>query len=168
MPKTYEPIATTTLGSATASHEFTSIPGTYTDLVIVIANLKSTSSTPYLCYQFNSNTATNYSSTVLEGNGTNASSNRWSNETQIYTGYNVGLGTTSDAMVISHFFNYANTTTNKTSLHRVSIPNNGAPGTGATVGLWRQTNAITAIKIFNNVGNLPSGCILTLYGIKAA
>jgi hypothetical protein len=168
MPNTYEPIATTTLGSATASHEFTSISGTYTDLVLIIGNLKATTSTPYLCYQFNSNTASNYSSTILEGNGTTASSNRWSNETQLYTGYNVGLGTTSDAMVITNFMNYSNSTTNKTSLTRVTIPNNGAPGTGAVVGLWRQTAAITSIKVFNNAGNLPSGCTLTLYGIKAA
>lgn len=167
MPATYQPIEARTLGSAAADVTFTSIPGTYTDLVLVIGNLKSTTSTPYLCYQFNSNTASNYSSTILEGNGTSASSNRWSNETQIYTGFNVGLGTTSDAMVISNFFDYSNTTTNKTSLHRVTIPNNGAPGTGAAAGLWRQTSAITSIRVFNNAGNLPSGCTLSLYGVKA-
>jgi hypothetical protein len=32
MAKTYEPIATTTLGSAAASITFSSIPATYTDL----------------------------------------------------------------------------------------------------------------------------------------
>jgi hypothetical protein len=35
MAITYEPIATTTLGSAAADVTFTSISGTYTDLVLV-------------------------------------------------------------------------------------------------------------------------------------
>jgi hypothetical protein len=35
MASTYEPIATTTLGTATASVTFSSISGAYTDLVLV-------------------------------------------------------------------------------------------------------------------------------------
>jgi hypothetical protein len=35
MAKTYEPIATTTLGTAAATVTFSSISGTYTDLVLV-------------------------------------------------------------------------------------------------------------------------------------
>ena len=44
MPATYEPIATTTLGSAQATVTFSSIPGTYTDLVL-ITNSRSDSTT---------------------------------------------------------------------------------------------------------------------------
>jgi hypothetical protein len=36
MASTYTPIATTTLGSAAASYTFSSISGTYTDLVLRI------------------------------------------------------------------------------------------------------------------------------------
>ena len=168
MPATYESIATTTLGSAQASHTFSSISATFTDLVVIVSNLKSTTSSPYLCFRFNSNTATDYSATHLEGTGSSAVSSRLSSQTSILTGNSVGLGTTADAMVITHIMNYSNTTTNKTTISRVGVLGGSFPGTGATVGLWRQTSAINSITIFNNAGDLPSGCTLTLYGIKAA
>ena len=38
MAKTYEPIATTTLSTATAEVTFSSISGSYTDLVYIIYN----------------------------------------------------------------------------------------------------------------------------------
>jgi hypothetical protein len=168
MTATYEKIATTTLGSAAASYTFSSIPATYTDLVLAINNIYSTTSSPYIVLQFNSDTTSNYSSTILEGNGTAASSNRWTSQTEMYMGYNVASGTTSNGMALINIFNYANTTTYKTVLARIGILNGSYPGTGATVGLWRKTpEAINSIKVFQNAGNLPSGCVLTLYGIKA-
>ena len=168
MASTYEKIATNTLGSDTANVTFSSISGSYTDLVLTVAKLTSTTSSPYLCFQFNSDTGTNYSATILEGNGTTASSNRWSSEPQIYTGYNVASGTSSDGMVITNFQNYSNSTTYKTTLTRTAILGSSFPGTGAVVGLWRSTSAITSIKIFQNAGNLNSGSTFTLYGILKA
>jgi len=67
MPTTYEPIATTTLSTATASVTFSSISGTYTDLRLVIFALGATSDYPYV--EINSDTGTNYSKTVLYENG---------------------------------------------------------------------------------------------------
>lgn len=168
MAVTYDKIATTTLGSAAADVTFSSISGSYTDLVLIVNNLTSTTSSPYLCFQFNSDTASNYSSTILEGNGSTASSNRWTSQAQIYTGYNVASGTTSNGMVTTNFQNYSNSTTYKTTLTRTAILNGSFPGTGAVVGLWRSTSAITAIKIFQNAGNLNSGSTFTIYGILKA
>lgn len=162
---TYVPIQAITLSAAAADVTFTGIPQTFTDLVLVVGRLKSTTSSPYLCFQFNSNTSTDYSVTHIEGTGTSAVSSRSSNQNQITTGNSVGLGTTADAMVITHFMNYSNTTTNKTAMSRVSVIGGSFPGTGAAVGLWRQTSAITSIRVFNNAGNLPADCTLTLYGI---
>jgi hypothetical protein len=169
MPITYESIATTTLGSAAASHTFSSIPATYTDLVLVINNIFSTTSSPYIVLQFNSDTTSNYSSTILEGSGSAASSNRWTSQTEMYMGYNVASGTTSIGMALINIFNYANTTTFKTVLARINNLNSSFPGTGATVGLWKKSpEAINSVKVFQNAGNLPSGTVLTLYGVKAA
>jgi len=62
MPATYEPIATTTLGSAAATITFSSIPATYTDLVIVFAGTATANLNPLM--SFNSDSGTNYSTTV--------------------------------------------------------------------------------------------------------
>jgi len=47
MPITYEPIATTTLSSAQSSVTFSSISGSYTDLVLVFSDVKLSSGTTF-------------------------------------------------------------------------------------------------------------------------
>jgi hypothetical protein len=169
MPITYEPIATTTLGTAAATFTFSSIPATYTDLVLVANNYFATTSAPYISLTFNSDTASNYSSTHLEGNGTTASSNRFTADTKMYFGYNVTSTSTSLGMAVINIMNYTNTTTFKTALGRVSISGGTFPGTSTTVGLWKKSpEAIYEVTVQNNAGNLPSGTVLTLYGVKAA
>ena len=168
MPSTYTPIATTTLGSAAASVTFSSISGAYTDLVLVASNVLNASSTNSVFLRFNSDSSTNYSSTFLEGTGSAASSNRVSNRTVIDSGYNVGLSTSSVGQVIFNIMNYANTTTFKTVISRFAQAVGAAPGTSATVSLWRKTpEAITSIEVRCDV-NFSIGSTFTLYGIKAA
>jgi len=161
---TYTPIASQTLSSAAASVTFSGIPQTYTDLVIV-ANIKGDTGNVGLNYQFNSDTASNYSSTVLAGDGTSASSDRYSNQTSAFFTSNYGAGTNDWVTVISNIQNYANTTTNKTILTRWS------KGTGqltAAVALWRKTpEAINTIKISALGVNFASGTTFNLYGIAS-
>ena len=165
---TYTPLATNTLGSAAASVTFSSISGAYTDLVLVVSNITNASSTNSVFLRFNSDSTTNYSSTFLEGNGSTASSNRVSNRTVIDSGYNVGLSTTNPGQVIFNIMNYANTTTFKTVISRFAQAAGAAPGTSATVSLWRKTpEAITAIEVRCDV-NFGIGTTFTLYGIAAA
>ena len=65
MPTTYEPIATTTLGSAQSSVTFSAISGSYTDLVIVINGALS-SGLASLSVEYNGDTTVgNYSYTRL-------------------------------------------------------------------------------------------------------
>jgi len=75
MASTYEPIATTTLAAAAASYTFSSIPATYTDLVL-ISSCQVTNNNDAVRMQLNSDTAANYSNTQLAGNGTTAVSNQ--------------------------------------------------------------------------------------------
>jgi len=162
MPATYEPIATTTLSTSTATVTFSSISGSYTDLVLVM-NTKITVGDQGIRLRFNSDSGTNYSFTYLGGNGSTASSGRQSNK----TGMDVG---NSDATnfnpTIVHIQNYSNSTTYKTVLGRTSVP---ALYLYTYVGLWRSTSAITTIAIDGNSGiNFASGSEFTLYGIKAA
>ena len=167
MPATYEPIATQTLGSSVSSVTFSSIPQTYTDLVIVqsafVANQMDTR------LQFNGDTATNYSWTVLFGSGSAAGSYRESNKTAIPTGYysQIDISPATSTFIIQ-IMNYSNATTNKTVLTR---GNNAASGRGvdAIVGLWRSTAAITSVALNVDASHqYTSGSVFTLYGIKAA
>lgn len=166
MPSTYTPIATTTASGSVSSITFSSIAGTYTDLVLV-NSASLASGAENLRIRFNSDTSTNYSFTVLTGTGSAASSTRSSNQTYIAADWNGYLTTTNNVSIIS-IQNYTNTTTNKTVISR---SNNAGTGVDAIVGLWRSTSAITSITIFNSgTGgvNFAAGSTFTLYGIKAA
>ena len=161
---TYEPIATTTLASAAASYTFSSIPNTYTDLVL-IANVSQTDG--YVLVRVGSSntidSGSNYSRTYLLANGTSASSNRGSNLTEVYI--IAGVATTNFAPSIVNIMNYANTSTYKTMLSRA---NDAASAVETAVFLWRSTNAINTIRILAPSGNLAAGTTFTLYGIAAA
>lgn len=160
MALTYDPIATTTLGSNTSNITFSSISGTYTDLILVINGGLAT--TAAVTIQLNSDTGTNYSYTRLYGDGTSATSDRFTSQNQFDVGF---VTATLNNSIFVHFLNYSNTTTNKTILNRWG----STTYTTAAVGLWRSTAAINAIKIYNSGGqNLLSGTTATLYGIKAA
>jgi len=158
---TYTPIATNTLGTATTIIDFTSIPSTYTDLVLV-ASFSNASNTDLYC-RVNS-TTTGYSATQLYGNGTSAGSTRFSStNTWVLDPAGGGLGT-GQANLILNIQNYSNTTTYKSCLART---NAAGVVTGAVVGLWQSTAAISSVRLYADQ-NFTSGSTFTLYGIAAA
>jgi hypothetical protein len=166
---TYTPIASQTLGSAAATVTFSSIPQGYTDLVIVGNGYGTISNGQAPTLIFNSDTSALYSRTVLSGNGTAASSTRYSGGTSIVVGNAVGWETdsTKPAMFIAHIMNYSNTTTFKTILARDGAANTTYPGTEANVGLYRSTNAINSIQIkAGGSANFASGSTFSIYGIQ--
>ena len=158
MPATYEPIATTTLGSTTTSVTFSSISGTYTDLILVFAGTVGVLDNNNIT--FNGDTGSNYSVTRLIANGSAASSSRGSNLSAIQCG-EIATSQSNDIIQIQ---NYSNSTTYKTLIHR---SNNTSQFLKASVGLWRNTAAITSITITNG-GTYQIGSTFSLYGIKAA
>lgn len=167
MPITYEPIATTTLGSAAASIDFSSISGSYTDLILVVAGETTTTVNVNLRVGNGSvDTGSNYSSIILRGNGSAAASVGYTNNTE----WNIdsfASGSGNQKNYIVHLMNYSNTTTYKTVLAKASLP---SAEVVARVGLWRSTSAINIIQVYpNSAGNLlAAGMTATLYGIKAA
>ena len=168
MAITYEPIATTSTTSNATTVTFSSIPGTYTDLVLVcgFGTSDAANNAPYI--EFNSDAYTNnkYSSTRLRGNGTAASSARRSNDPFYICDGIVPSGNVNETMTIVQVNNYSNTTTYKTSLVR---NNNAAAGTEAIVNLWQKTEAISTITIKNlSTRYFINGSTFTLFGIKAA
>jgi len=142
---TYEAIATQTLGSAAATVTFSSIPQTYTDLVLVLSAKVSTADNSYV--RLNSDTGTNYSWTALWGDGTSRGSARSSNTANgIVMEYFAYPSSSEINNVIMQFNNYSNTTTFKTVLSRANHASLGVDS-GSTWSI---------------------GSTFSLYGIKAA
>lgn len=170
MAITYTPIATTTLTGNANSYTFSSIPGTYTDLVLVV-NMQSSYTGDAgngARIQFNGDTGSNYSDTNMRGTGGTQFSYRVSNSSYIQAGLlpSSGGGTPAGTLGVGiiNIQNYANTTNNKIVLCRT---NSLYASVEASVGLWRNTAAITSVKYFGD-GDILSGSSLTLYGIASA
>lgn len=160
MAKTYTPIATQTLTTSTATVTFSSIPGTYTDLILV-ANVKGIG-TGYPQIQVNGS-GSSLSRLGLAGDGSSASSGAYSDN---YIVKQTTANSSNFAFnTITNIMNYANTTTYKTMLTRA---NNASVGVEAVVNTWRSTAAITSFGYYLSGTNMDVGSTFTLYGIKAA
>jgi hypothetical protein len=157
---TYSTIATTTLGSAAPSYTFSSIPSTYTDLVLIRSGGISTPDEIGL--RFNGDSGSNYSNTSVSGYGTGTASGRGSNQTM----GRGGAAWTAANNTIWQIMNYSNTTTFKTFLQRFNDPGDTV---GTAVTLWRSTDAINSVQIITLSGaNFNTGTTFTLYGIASA
>ena len=159
---TYEAIATYTAPSAQPSVTFSSIAADWTDLILVSSNGSTTATNTYV--RFNGDSGSNYSFTNLTGTGSSAISGRSSNQTAIRVDNYASAVTSIQNAYIIQLQNYSNETSYKTVLTRT---NEASSGVDATVGLWRNTDAITSILYYPGVGNWITGSTFTLYGIKA-
>jgi hypothetical protein len=164
MATTYDPIATTTLGSAASSISFSSINSAYTDLRVVLVGTTTAAGDWNLTYN---GTTTGYSMTYMFGDGTSASTSRVSNAANINMTRALSTSTTIPTMYQIDIFSYAGST-NKTCLFSGSEDLNGLGVTNRGVGLWQNTAAITTVTITMPSTTFAVGTIATLYGIKAA
>jgi hypothetical protein len=168
---TYEPIATTTLGSAQSTITFSSIPGTYTDLVAVSTIAFNNSDSLALRFNGDTSSSTLYSWTMLSGNGSGAVTTRASNGARALADYNgFPTSTVGEYVSIIQIMNYSNSTTFKTAISRGNSAVSGH-GTDAVVSLYRSTSPITSITFGMGTAmtqNFAVGSTITLYGIAAA
>jgi hypothetical protein len=163
MAATYEPIATTTLGSAASSITFSSIASTWTDLRVVLTCTGS--GTIYPNAILNNDTSSLYSMTFLYGDGSSAGSYRGTNNTSIAMVQN---GTsTIPAFYTLDIFSYAGSTY-KTILGTASEDQNGSGAVSRIVNLYRSTSAITRLDLRGGGNNFATGTTATIWGIKAA
>jgi hypothetical protein len=174
MASTYEPIAKTILTGSASSITLSSIPSTYTDLILIIRGVAGGSVEADKLW-LNNDTSALYSNTrLINGNsaGTGGSpvSYRSSNANNISLQSVVGFsGGDYGGYFIYQFQNYANTTTFKTFLARTNLQrSDGGSEVGAAVCLYRSTSAINQITFAGILANLAAGTSLELYGIKAA
>jgi hypothetical protein len=164
MPATYEKIATTTLGSTSATITFSTITSAYTDLKIVLVGTTTTGAD--LRLTFNSDTGTNYSETAIYGTGASAGSERFTSRAYISIS-NSGMSATIPHLYSFDVFSYAGST-NKTVLGASYEDRNGSGSIREYVGLWRSTAAITTITLTAVSNTFAAGTTATLYGILKA
>jgi hypothetical protein len=150
---TYVPLATITLGSASATVTFSSIPATYRDLVFVLNGTDSTTNTQGSFLRMNGD-ASNQTVVYV----TNASS---------ATAAKAYINTTDPSTrntAIVQIMDYAQTDKHKTFLARA-----GASGSlvWMSAGRWASTAAVTSVSFHNDLGNFSSGSTFSLYGIAA-
>lgn len=159
---TYTPIASQTLSSSTLQVFFTNIPQNYTDLIIVA---DYSLSSELLLARFNADTGSNYSNTTLFGSGSATSSARNTSQSYARLGPQ-NVNQSGRGGTIIHLNNYSNTTTYKNFLVRSNVPSQEV---ALTIGLWRNTNAITSIELTSSNASwlFPSGSTFNLYGIVA-
>jgi hypothetical protein len=162
---TYVPIATQTLGSANANITFSSIPQTYTDLIVVF-NGSSTGTAQYFMQVGNGSidTGSNYSTTGMTGNGSSAVSLGYTNDS---VGIRADLYATAGGNIKQTIFqiqNYSSTATNKSILVRSSLP---VSESVACIGLWRSNSAINTLRL-TTTSTFSTGATVSLYGIANA
>lgn len=163
MPKTYEPIMTsTTVNSTTATINFNTISSAYTDLILVVSAGETSSAGGITCL-INSDTSNLYSYTQLYGIGSTAGSNRTSNETYMNL-FGVQDGSNGAGTLIAQFMSYANTSIHKTVVARAGI--NGVVST--RVHLYRSGDAISSLTLTAQGTYFNQGSTFTLYGILKA
>ena len=168
MAATYEPIATTTLGSASSTITFTSISSAYTDLVLVMnsksANGINNDGINLTVGNGTLDTGSNYSAVALYNN--NAGS-VYSFSFTNSTSSEIGLIHNEWSPAIIHFHNYSNTTTYKNFLGRTGSAGGSTTNIRHTIGMWRSTSAINTIQLQHGGNQFIAGTVCTLYGIKA-
>ena len=165
MALTYVAIATVTVGSGGAANiEFTSIPATYTDLLIKISARNETAGNSGIFIQFNGSTS-NFTNKYLEANGSTVYSGSFAR----YLGTEVAAGQTANTFSNGEVYipNYVGSNNKSFSADDVSENNATQAYATLTAGLWSNSSAITSIKLtLVGVEEFNQYSTATLYGIK--
>ena len=163
MPSTYEPIATTTLGSAASTITFSSIPQGYTDLKLVYS-ARVSSSTPDTTIHFNGVT-TNLADKVLYSYNGSVGSN---STTSIRATTNMSTQTANVFGSTDIYIpNYTSNKYKAVSVESVAESNETSNAyIYLTAGLWSSTAAITSITLTPYTSNFyVANSTFTLYGV---
>jgi hypothetical protein len=166
---TYDFISRQTLTSSAASVTFSKIPQGYTDLVLTADMRVSSDTGSAMTLSLNNETNTVYSQTTLNGSSSTAGSARASNRASnvyVNNGSAPFNSSTNSVNFTGHFFNYANANVYKTFLMKFASGKSDGEITQHAARFSSYTPITTITLNLNN--SFASGCVFTLYGIKAA
>lgn len=158
---TYTPLANITLASNQSSVTFSSISGSYRDLVLVATGY--TSGADSLNIAFNGDTVnTSYNGVFMTGTGSSTSSGVYANSRYIINNYGLWDATNIAGFTLN-IMDYSATDKHKTFLSRA---NSASYGTDAFVSRWSSTAAITTIALTkSSAGTINAGSTFALFGI---
>ena len=166
-PNNYDSIATTTLSSTAADVTFSSIPATYKHLQIRIMASAVAGNQDGLI-QFNGDTASNYSYHFwsASGAGAGAGGNGTSQTSMLMSNNFYTTGTSLCGVAVIDIFDYANTNKYKTMRSLAGVDMNGSGTINLLSGNWRNTNAITSIRLFPAGSTINTYSSYALYGVE--
>jgi hypothetical protein len=166
MTTSWTAIASVTIGSATSEINFTSIPATYTDLVIKtsLRSDRGGGNEAYVNVRFNGAT-TNQTVRRLEGSGGSVYS---SNEANNWSFMIAGASQTANTFGNTDIYipNYAGSSNKPFSVDSVEETNATTAYMSMVAGLWSDTAAINAVKLIIFDGSFVQYSTATLFGIK--
>lgn len=161
-------ISRQTVGSAgAASITFSSIPQTFTDLVIKVSS-RDTATDFILSLQFNGDTGSNYTSKLIQGDGASATS-QGSTSTKIPTIMSDGSTDTASTFASGDVYipNYRSANYKSVSVDSATENNAATAYMRLGASIWSSTSAITSITLFPPTGTFVQYSTFSLYGISS-
>lgn len=157
-------ISTTTLTGSAASISVSSIPSSYTDLLVVTSLRTDSTSSGNICTISFNGLTTNFNYRLLYGSGSVAGSGSGASAGGPF---NDGSGDTANTFGNASIYvpNYAGSTNKSYSIDHVYENNATSAYQGLTAGLWSNTSAINQVTFTPVAGNLVSGTTISVYGI---
>lgn len=158
-------IATVTVGAGgAASIDFTSISGSFTDLLLDFSIRSTQASVVAYAHLTLNGSSSNFSGRGLYGTGAAvgsfSSTPQWFGEV---VGANATANTFSNTSI--YFPNYSGATNKSYSIDSVGENNATLANQVIYAGLWSQTTAITSLSIVSTSGTFVQYSTATLYGI---
>ena len=162
MPAALTPLANLTLSSAQSSVTFSSIVGTYRDLILVITAQCNTASSELTYLRFNGDTGNNYPSVYMYGTGSSPASSQ--STISVVNINNTYFDQTNRGQMVYQIFDYAQTDKQKSVLGRAD---GASLSTNAGFARWANTAAITTILVMSGFSGFAAGSTFALYGVSA-
>ena len=169
MPNTYTLIASNTVGSGgVASVTFSSIPQTFTDLVL-LASTRSNIAEDGFSVRINNDSATNYTVRQINGNGSTVASSSYT-QGAVGGGRQPESGYTANTFGNNQFYfpNYTSSNQKSVSIDGVNENNATTVRTQLSASLYPQTAAINRLDAFPGSGSFVQYSTFYLYGISNA
>lgn len=170
MANTLELITSYTASGTVSSIDFTSIPATYTDLVIKLSARANNGGTDIpIVVTFNGSTS-GYTDRAVYGTGTSSGSVGTGTGSGIYWNYQTGGGATSSTFGNGEIYipNYAGSANKASLIDTVSENNASAAFIMLTTAVWSNTAAINRITLTPASASFVQYTTAYIYGVKNA